>query len=315
MKENQLIFIISLPRSGSTLLQKILTINKNVNSVSEPWLLLPLTHIVNPKGTKAIYSHKKSSEFITDLINELPNKALTFNTYIKEFVLNVYGELISTDSSFFLDKTPRYYRILDDLFEIFPNSKFIFLTRDPIQITASIIDSKNMCNGDISKLNEYQEDLFDGFNFLANGIKKYGKKACVIDYTKFLLNSEKELIRICNYIGISYHKDMLTRWKKVNFSGSAGDVTGVNNYTAINTDSITSWEKTINTRTKKKIVKKVLKSISTENFAYLNSSEEQLMNTIDSHSNGFNILLSIKDFIRYRLSNLKYVIKNFVLKY
>lgn len=36
------IFIISLPRSGSTLLQNILSNNSEISTTSEPWILIPL---------------------------------------------------------------------------------------------------------------------------------------------------------------------------------------------------------------------------------------------------------------------------------
>ena len=37
------IFLFSLPRSGSTLLQRVLMSHKDIASVAEPWLMLPFT--------------------------------------------------------------------------------------------------------------------------------------------------------------------------------------------------------------------------------------------------------------------------------
>ena len=53
------IFIISLPRSGSTLLQRILTSHESVASASEPWLLLPLIEMIGSKNIESCANYSK----------------------------------------------------------------------------------------------------------------------------------------------------------------------------------------------------------------------------------------------------------------
>ena len=42
MKSKKLIFLFSLPRSGSTLVQRVLAVHDALITASEPWLLLSL---------------------------------------------------------------------------------------------------------------------------------------------------------------------------------------------------------------------------------------------------------------------------------
>ena len=50
-----LIFLISLPRSGSTMLQRVLVGHSEIESSAEPWLMLPLVYSRRENGITAEY--------------------------------------------------------------------------------------------------------------------------------------------------------------------------------------------------------------------------------------------------------------------
>jgi len=50
---SNLIFILSLPRSGSTLLQRILGGHSQVHTVAEPWLMLNPLYALRETGIEA----------------------------------------------------------------------------------------------------------------------------------------------------------------------------------------------------------------------------------------------------------------------
>ena len=65
MDEKKLIFIISQPRSGSTLLQSLLSNNDFVATTSEPWILIPFLSFL--KGdTKLNANFKLTKNAIID---------------------------------------------------------------------------------------------------------------------------------------------------------------------------------------------------------------------------------------------------------
>ena len=133
------IFIFSLPRSGSTLLQNLLMNHPSISSVTEPWILLPLIYINKDEGVLSEYSHRTSKMAIQNLIENLPQKNDDFNSELREFMLNLYQKLSSSKAKYFLDKTPRYFLIIDEIQQLFPESKFIFLFRHPLDILSSIL--------------------------------------------------------------------------------------------------------------------------------------------------------------------------------
>ena len=58
MLDRNLIFIVSQPRSGSTLLQNLLSNNTQVNTASEPWILLRLAPFFKPSLINATFDYK-----------------------------------------------------------------------------------------------------------------------------------------------------------------------------------------------------------------------------------------------------------------
>lgn len=56
MTDKNLIFLISLPRSGSTLTQKILGAHSAIYTRSEPWIMLNPLYSLKQEGIDAIYN-------------------------------------------------------------------------------------------------------------------------------------------------------------------------------------------------------------------------------------------------------------------
>lgn len=315
MEQSQIIFIISLPRSGSTLLQKLLCTQDKVDSISEPWLMLPLVSMLKPSSTKAQYSHKKSSEFINDMIQEMPGEINSFYEKLRHFVLDVYSELPSDDSHFFIDKTPRYHLILDELHEIFPAAKFIYLVRNPIQITSSIMNSSNMCDNNLAKLHGYHLDLYTGFNNMANSIKVNMDKIHIVNYDSLVENNKKEIEGVCKFLNINFNDEALLNWKSISFLGAAGDETGIYTYHSVSQDSKNKWKSEKITITRKMIIRNVIQGISKSNLDILGYQKDNLLTDLRRVELDLNPLKNIKDYVNYLSYRTINFMKRKVLNY
>ena len=49
------IFIVSFPRSGSTLLQRILSTSSDIATAPEPWVALPIAYMMKSVGESSEY--------------------------------------------------------------------------------------------------------------------------------------------------------------------------------------------------------------------------------------------------------------------
>jgi Sulfotransferase family len=66
------IFLFSISRSGSTLVQRIIAAHDGVATASEPWLLLPHAYTLRPQGIDAEYVHPLLVTAIEDFAQSLP---------------------------------------------------------------------------------------------------------------------------------------------------------------------------------------------------------------------------------------------------
>ena len=65
------VFLISLPRSGSTLLQKMLMAHPEIDSCAEPWIMLPLIYSTKRVGIESEYGQRSTSIAVQSFIDAI----------------------------------------------------------------------------------------------------------------------------------------------------------------------------------------------------------------------------------------------------
>lgn len=271
------VFIFSLPRSGSTLLQRILGGHADIQSKSECWFLLPFVFTLKKNGTFAQYSHISISNAMKDLIGELPYREQDYYDALGSFALELYGKLAGEECRYFLDKTPRYYLIINEIEKMFHDAKFIFLFRNPLATFASMIESFFSGN-----LGDYRHkiDAFEGPSLLAKAYQNYKYKSISIKYEDLLSDPEIEIKKVCNYLEIEYSQSMVGNFNKVNFQGSMGDSIGTKKYNEINRKPLEKWKTTFGTSYRKKYALNYLEKIGPEVVSLLGYDFNKLKSEI-----------------------------------
>ena len=239
------IFLFSLPRAGSTLLQRILTSHRKIGATAEPWILLPFVYATRPSGVFSEYSHEQSQMAVADFIETLPNGESSFFSNLGEFVCNLYQGQLRNNESYFLDKTPRYYLIIPEIEKMFPKAKFVFLFRNPLAVMASVIETWN--RGTLRFYNNYI-DLYLGPKRLAEGYDLLQEKSASIQYEALVADPETEVKRLCEYLEIDFDSSVLTDFSTVSLHGRMGDKTGKAKYKHIERASLDKWKTTFNSK-------------------------------------------------------------------
>jgi hypothetical protein len=284
------IFIFSLPRSGSTLLQRILMGHPKIASVAEPWLLLPFLYTTKREGLLAEYSHSTCHKAIKDLINNLPNKQKDYNRFLREFANNIYSSYCNDNEIFFLDKTPRYYLIISEIATLFPDAKFIFLFRNPVHIYSSILNTwgKNR----FINLSKNHIDLNRGPKMISEGYELLKNKSYMIQYEQLLREPENSIIEILNYLELDNNINLLKIFHKQDTKGSMGDPLGTKNYKKIVTSPLNKWESIFSTVLRKKIIKNYIQNIDEKVLLVQGYSKNKILQDISrlpTNSNKFLI--------------------------
>lgn len=257
----------------------MLAADNRISSVAEPWVLLPLVYTLRKHGTSADYSHDLANLALNDFFLELPNGKQDYLSVIGSAVRELYQKAAKNKNArYFLDKTPRYALISDEIIDIFPEGKFIFLWRNPLAIIASMIETWGEGKWNIPL---YRVDLFDGMASLIDSYRTHPEKILVIQYENFLRSPEKELSRISEYLQLEIDPDVLKNFSQVSFKGKLVDPTGTKNYSVVDTSPLDKWKTVINNPLRKMWCRRYLRWLGEERLKIMGYDLNELLRELD----------------------------------
>lgn len=209
LKGQNLIFLISQPRAGSTMLQRILGSHPDMHTVSEPWLMLPAMIALtgrwcNREEREARFARENVQAFLKTLPcgdDEYFEGLRRMYTYLYDCALE------SSEKRYFLDKTPRYAYIIPELYRTFPEAHFIILLRNPLAVLCSVV--KTWTGYDRRLLSLHRDDLDDVPGLLLEGIEMLGAKCVIVHYEELVGQPETEVQKICEKLGIEFFPEMI----------------------------------------------------------------------------------------------------------
>jgi hypothetical protein len=240
--ENQLIFIISQPRAGSTMLQKLVSNNPKVHTASEPWLLLPLMSIYTPELITAKYNFKTAVAGIFDYLDKSGDSE-AFHQGVKQLVLSLYST--QEAGQYFLDKTPRYYEILPEIYSLFPNAKYLVLRRNPFAVMGSMLETWVGRDLNLDKLMRFHRDFMVApFKIDAFTKQMLGKQNFMeIRYEELVQEPVSFTRQIYQWLQLPYDEEVLQIGKNDKTKGLYGDdVYKTENKQFMDAASVEKWK-------------------------------------------------------------------------
>lgn len=240
-----LIFIISQPRSGSTLLQRILFGHPDIQTSAETWLMLHPVYGMRTSGITAEYDSCFAREGVYEFLQNYTRGPEVYLDAIREWARVIYQDALQKHGKrFFVDKTPRYFFIIPELYQLFPNAKFIFLLRNPMAVLAS--ELKTYVKGDWPILGVFNADLVSAPKRILSGIQLIGGNGTVIHYEKFVSDPETSIRSLCDYLGLEFHEGMLDYSNTPKPVGKYNDTVGIDQHTKPDDGGTERWKTMIN---------------------------------------------------------------------
>ena len=198
------IFLISQPRSGSTFLQALLSSHSKIYSVSEPWLLL---HELLPMANlnyEADFDQQEWKKAFDNILSLLPDNEETYYYAVRKKVHYLFSELMhynEVKARYYLDKTPRYYFILNMIPRVFPDAKIIILKRNPLDVFCSIFNT--WVREDWSKFSKYYYDLMLAIPRINNFLQDTHKYVYVLHYEMLKEHTDQEIKKIFKFLNLT----------------------------------------------------------------------------------------------------------------
>ena len=186
------IFIVGMPRSGTSLIEQVLSSHSQIYGAGE---LDFLPKIIDKLGIKK------------------PSNLKSFFTQIR----NSYYDQIKriSDDHYIIDKLPVNYRWVGFIINAFPEAKIIHIERNPMAVCwsnykTSFVDygmDFNLSQQDIAK---YYSLYFDLINFWKS---KYKKNIFHINYENFVDDFEENSKKILNFLDLKW-EDQIKNYDK-----------------------------------------------------------------------------------------------------
>lgn len=285
----ELIFLLSLPRSGSTLLQRMLATHPKIATAAEPWMLLPQIYPFFYDNLYAPYRNVDFQAAAKDFFDALPDGQYTYWKEVNDFIRRIYGTL-GTGAKYFLDKTPRYSLIAPNLATLFPNSKFVFLFRNPLAILASI---NQVWGKKHWKIYTYKVDLFLGLNNLLETYKVLSEQGrCVaVCYESLLKNPEEEIAKVFDFLDLSLGDLDIFSFQQISLKGVMGDPKR-ESLRNLSLKPLTAWKSAPWNLLRKLWARRYLRWIGKERLALMGYSLSALLIELDELPLSFRFLVS-----------------------
>lgn len=272
------LFIFSLPRAGSTLLQRLLMSGPGISSTAEPWVLLPLIYMERSIGTVSEYSHSTCHTAIQDVMANMRGGRSSYDELLSKFVTGIYKELAQGDAKYFLDKTPRYYLIIPEIARLLPEAKFIFLFRNPADVYASILTTWN--DGGFKRIWSHWIDLEEGPSLLSAGYRLLEDKACAVQYEALVSDPAATLHRICDYLGLDFDGQVVSDFVNHRPKGRMGDSTGVLQFDKVAGQSVDRWKTVFDSHIRKHVLARYIQALSDDDLSIQGYSKMALLESI-----------------------------------
>lgn len=238
----RMFFVVGAPRSGTTLLMRMLNVHPDVHSRPEPHLLTPLAHLgFYDHVQKAPYDPFQAAEAIKAIVDELEGGEDAYLDALRAYANRIYGGLLAPSGKrYFLDKTPAYGLILPFLRKLYPDAVFVIITRHPLAIFASFAES--FFDGDWAAAHAFNPVVERYVPALASFIRDPGvSRFHHVRYADLVKDPQAQIQRVCAVAGLDYTPDMLDYGSTPLEGKGLGDPTGVKQDTRPNTRSLGTW--------------------------------------------------------------------------
>ncbi|MGB6831534.1 MAG: alpha/beta fold hydrolase [Terracidiphilus sp.] len=214
------IFILSAPRSGSTLLRIMLAGHSRLFAPPELHLLPFATMAERSRKLDKTYFGEGLQRALMDLRAASPEntkKSLEEMEAADEPIQNVYSMLQNEASPRVLvDKTPAYATNMDALLRaeaMFDQARYLCLVRHPLAVIESFVRmrfSHLIGAGDVDPYDLAEEVWYRSYSNLRDLCARVGQeRSLLVRYEDLVRTPEEELLRICDFLHIPYEESIV----------------------------------------------------------------------------------------------------------
>jgi hypothetical protein len=306
--EDKVLFVIGPPRSGSTLLARMIGAHSLIYGRPEPHLLTPLAHLgYYAKVDKAPYDAVLAAEATREYVADLPHGEQDYIDACRAYCDTLYLRMLATkpDKQLLLDKTPAYALVLDFISRIYPTAKYVVLTRHPLAVFSSYAES--FFNSDYAAAQAYNPLLDRYVPALARFLRERRVPLYHVVYEQLVADPERMLGEIFSFIGVPNEPQAVEYGKQEPTVQGLGDPIGVKKHSRPSTESVDKWAVEIATRPDRlALCREIIARLDPDDLAVWGHPLETLWKPLEA-AGAVSAAPSRKALDRYRLERMMIV--------
>jgi Sulfotransferase family len=299
-------FIFSLPRAGSTYVQRVLSSAERVRTIPEPWLMPALFGILGGPAPLAEFGYDHVRIGLNDTLARLPDGEEVWRASIADMTRRLYGAF-ADEGALFLDKTPRNAVFCQDIIEAFPDARFLFLWRNPLGVVSSI---NQTWGGGHWKAYFYEYDLYKGLRSLVDGYRAYADdpRVAACRYEDLVGDPAAHWPGVFAHFGVPYNQQGVETPPKI--LGSMGDQSGQAAYSRTSDASTEAWKHGFGNALRRRWARRYLDGIGTDALQLMGYDRAELDAGIAEPGGSWKM----SDYARLPLSPAYHLIEPYVLR-
>jgi hypothetical protein len=241
--EARLLFVIGPPRSGSTLLMRMLSSHSAIYSRAEPHLLTPLAHLgYYDTVDTAPFDHLQAAQSAREFVADLPGGEHDYLDACRAYTDILYGRMLAARGKgkpLFLDKTPANALVLPFITKLYPQARYIVLTRHPAAIFSSYANS--FFDGDYEAARRFNPILNRYVPAMARLLRERSVPLVQVAYEQLVQHPAEEMRRVCDFLALPFEPEAIEYGSHEHDSKGLGDPLTVDKHTRPVTDSVEKW--------------------------------------------------------------------------
>ncbi|KZN46088.1 tetratricopeptide repeat-containing sulfotransferase family protein [Pseudoalteromonas luteoviolacea] len=189
------IFIIGMPRSGTTLIEQILAAHSEVIAGDELFEFARCSAEVAAQHVPRTAFPHWLGKINTDALNKIADRYLENTEFLQS-------------ATYFTDKMPQNFKAVGLIQQVFPNAKVIHCRRSPMDTIWSCYEQNfGLGNGFANNLDDLT-DYYLEYDKLMSFFENTSKGAIfTLEYEELIANPKKVISEVLMYLGLNYQQN------------------------------------------------------------------------------------------------------------
>ncbi len=205
------------------MLQRMLGSHSAIHTHPEPHIVQPLFYTgYFDRVDAAPYDHINASEATREFVAALPRGEADYVDACRAYLDVLYGRALEgTGKRYFMDKTPANALALPFLEKVYPEARYVVLTRHPLAVFSSYAES--FFESDFDEALRYNAVLARYVPAIARFLREARVPRLQVGYEALVKDPESEMRRICEFLGLEFEPGAIDYGSHDHESKSYGD--------------------------------------------------------------------------------------------